>query len=127
MNTFSVPILAKKYSSTVLLFLLERGAVRKNDIVSVVPSNTTVDKLVLSLSKHGLVSVESGFRGRKLYSISLTKKGISVAEQLRKADAAARAEGGVLVEPRKLCMNCSTSNENDAKFCKGCGMKLRSE
>ena len=122
----STPILAKKHVSTVLIFLLDKGTARKSEIVSVVPSNTTVDKLVLSLSKNGLIDVETGFKGRRFYSISLTEKGRTVAEQLKRADEVTKGVFEVIHQSRKFCTSCGTSNEVDAKYCKECGMKLES-
>ena len=87
------PILARKHVSSVLLYLLRKGEVKKTDIVSVVRSNTTVDKLTGELVKEGLISIRKEFAGRKTYTISLTPKGRAVAEQLKKADeVAARTE-----------------------------------
>ena len=90
MDEKGVPILAKKHVSTVLLFVLGRGTVNKTDIVSVVPSNTTVDNLVRELKGEELITVSAEFAGRKTYSISLTPKGRQVAEQLKRAEEAAK-------------------------------------
>ena len=92
MDEKGVPILAKKHVSTVLLFVLGRGTVNKTDIVSVVPSNTTVDNLVRELKGVELITVSAEFAGRKTYSISLTPKGRQVAEQLKRAEEAAKGK-----------------------------------
>ena len=83
--------IAKKHVSSVLIFLLNKGKVKKTDIVSVVHSNTTVDKLTSELSKEGYIEIKKEFAGRKTYEISLTDKGRRVAEQLKKAQEIANS------------------------------------
>ena len=83
---YNVPILSRKHVSTVLLFLLQRGTVKKGDIVDVVRSNTTVDKLIRELREEDMINVSNEFAGRKTYRISLTPKGTKMAEQLKRAE-----------------------------------------
>ena len=113
--------LAKKHVSTVLLFLLEKGTVKKTDIVSVVHSNTTVDKLTTELSSEGFIEIKKEFAGRKTYEISLTPKGRSVAEQLKRAEEAAK--GKKFIFPDKFAVitfldkqGSSTLNELKEEF-----------
>ena len=87
-----IPILAQKHVSTILLFILENGTVHKTDIVSVVHSNNSVDKLIEKLKNEGFISVKKEFAGRNTYYISLTDKGISVAKNLKQAQDAAEGK-----------------------------------
>lgn len=91
-DTPSESAIAKKHVSSVLIFLLNKGKVKKTDIVSVVHSNTTVDKLTSELSKEGYIEIKKEFAGRKTYEISLTDKGRRVAEQLKKAEAVMKGQ-----------------------------------
>lgn len=93
---YSIPILSRKHVSTVLLFLLQRGTVKKGDIVDVVRSNTTVDKLIRELKEEDMINVSNEFAGRKTYRISLTPKGIRMAEQLKRAE---NIEKGIPEDP----------------------------
>lgn len=79
------PILAKKHVSSLLIFLLDKDNVHKTDLVSVVHSNTSVDKLVNELKNEGFLLVRREFAGRNTYYISLTEKGKTTAEKLKEA------------------------------------------
>ncbi|WP_298277831.1 hypothetical protein [Ferroplasma sp.] len=83
-----ISILDEKHVSSILIFLLTHGTVNKTDIVSVVHSNTSVDKLVDKLNHEGFISVKKEFAGRNTYYISLTFKGRLIAEKLREAQEA---------------------------------------
>ena len=93
------PILAKKHVSSLLIFLLGKDSVHKTDLVSVVHSNTSVDKLVNELKNEGFLSVRREFAGRNTYYISLTEKGKTTAEKLKEAQEVSEGK--------------PTTNEND--------------
>ena len=86
MEDQKVPVISRKYASSVLLFLLKNDNAKKGDLIQVVHSNTTVDKLVRELEIEGFISVSSEFAGRRTYKIQLTNKGRKIAEQLKLAD-----------------------------------------
>lgn len=83
-------VLSEKYTSIFLTFLLSRGKTKKGDFREVINSTTTIDKLVTKFEKEGFITVEKEFAGRRIHQVSLTLKGRAVAEQLRKAEEAAK-------------------------------------
>ena len=87
-----IPILAKKHVATILLFLLEHNTVKKTDLVSIIHSNNSVDKLINELNTEGFISVKKEFAGRNTYYISLTATGRFVAEKVKEAQAAAEGK-----------------------------------
>lgn len=76
-----------KYAFSVLNFLLDSGQLMKSDLFKVVRNNNTLDKLIDALQSDGFISVEEKIMGRRTYSISLTKRGKTVAGYLRLAKA----------------------------------------
>ena len=93
MEDDKISILAQKHVSSILIFLLEHDTVNKTDLVTVVHSNTSVDKLVNELKNEGLISVRKEFAGRNTYYISLTRKGHAVALRLKEAEEVAESQG----------------------------------
>ena len=123
-----IPILAQKHVSTILLFILENGTVHKTDIVSVVHSNNSVDKLIEELKNEGFISVKKEFAGRNTYYISLTDKGISVAKNLKQAQAAAEgkqkeedqeaSEGIIHVDGEDINIKLEPEERKNSKYLK---------
>ena len=123
-----IPILAQKHVSTILLFIFENGTVHKTDIVSVVHSNNSVDKLIEELKNEGFISVKKEFAGRNTYYISLTDKGISVAKNLKQAQAAAEgkqkeedqeaSEGVIHVDGEEINVRLEPEERKNSKYLK---------
>ena len=82
-----------RYAKSVILKLLEKDTFMKSELFKIVSSNQTLDKLLDALEKDGYVTKISSKYGRRTYSISLTDKGRTAAEQLKRMDeVAARTE-----------------------------------
>ncbi len=86
--------LSKKYAVDVLKYILQKGRIKKSDLLEIITSSWTLDKLIPKLEKDGLISLSESVVGRRTYSISLTPKGRAVAEQLKKTDEVAK---GVII------------------------------
>ncbi len=79
-----------KHASTVLIFLLERGKIKKTDLKEVISNPQTYDRMVKELKNVGFVEVREKVIGRRVLFVSLTPKGRAVAEQLKHAEDAAK-------------------------------------
>lgn len=62
----------------------------KHELFDVVTSNQTLDKLLDALEGDGYITKKLSEYGRRTYEITLTPKGHAVAEQLKRAEEAAR-------------------------------------
>ncbi len=124
MEDDKISILAKKHVSSILIFLLEHDTVNKTDLVTVVHSNTSVDKLVNELDQEGLISVKKEFAGRNTYYISLTKKGRSVALRLKEAEEVAEspadqeAEGVIHIDGEEINVALTPEERENSKYLK---------
>ena len=78
------------YSKSLILSLLGKNGVTMSSLQSIATSYNTEHKLIQSCQKHWLVNITDLIAGRKTRFVSLTSKGLLVAEQLRKAEAAAK-------------------------------------
>lgn len=83
-------VLDMKYASSVLERLADAEELTKKELFSEVRNNSTLDKLIASLEKAKLISVDERIEGRRVYGISLTKRGKVVAMLLKMAEKAAR-------------------------------------
>lgn len=87
------PSLSEKYAIDAIKFIYSKGTIKKTDLLKIITSSWTLDKLVPKLEKDGLIVVRMSEIGRKTYTISLTDKGKAAAEQLKRMDeVAARTE-----------------------------------
>ena len=124
MEDYKISILAQKHVSSILIFLLEHDTVNKTDLVTVVHSNTSVDKLVNELDKEGLISVRKEFAGRNTYYISLTKKGRAVAFRLKEAEEVAEtqdtqeAEGIIHFDGDEINVKLTPEEQQNRKYLK---------
>ena len=75
-----------KHASSVLSFLSKEGTVKKGGLLEIISSSSTIDRTIEKLKVAGLVSIEEKILGRRIIYISLTPKGRSVAEQLKRAE-----------------------------------------
>ncbi len=78
-----IKILSQKHAISVLLFLLERGSVKQNELLEVIPSNLTIEKLGTSLKDVGLINITHQIMGRKIFIYSLSERGHAVALKLK--------------------------------------------
>ncbi|MHB8360182.1 MAG: hypothetical protein ACYDDC_00035 [Thermoplasmataceae archaeon] len=74
------------YAKSVLMELLRKDGVPITTLQKIVTSYNTVKKLIDSFEKDGFVEKKELVIGRKTFQISLTPKGRSVAEQLKRAE-----------------------------------------
>ena len=71
-----------KHISSILIFLLEKGEIKKTDLSYVVSSPQTYHRAVEELEKEGYLIQRESIIGRKIVNVSLTPKGRIVAENL---------------------------------------------
>ena len=90
-----------KHISSILIFLLERGEVKKTDLSRVVSSPQTYQRAVKELEKEGYVVQRETIIGRRIVNVSLTPKGRSVAEQLKRAEEAAKDESVIQISDQE--------------------------
>ena len=64
-----------KYSTSVLISILDMGPWIKNDLLGIVKSPNTLDKLLDGLKVARLIELKVEIRGRRTYFITLTPKG----------------------------------------------------
>ena len=76
-------ILSQKHAISVLLFLLDKGSVKQNELLEVIPSNLTIEKLGNSLKEAGLMNITHQIVGRKIFIYSLSERGHAVALKLK--------------------------------------------
>ena len=83
------PSLSEKYAVDAIKFIYSKGTIKKTDLLEIITSSWTLDKLVPKLEKDGLIAVRVSEIGRKTYTISLTDRGKVAAEQLKRMDVIA--------------------------------------
>lgn len=76
-------ILSQKHAISVLLFLLDKGSVKQNELLEVIPSNLTIEKLGNSLEEAGLINITHQMAGRKIFVYSLSERGHAMALKLK--------------------------------------------
>ena len=118
MDDDRISILAQKHVSSILIFLLKHDTVNKTDLVTVVHSNTSVDKLVNELEKEKLISVRKEFAGRNTYYISLTNKGRAVAIRLKEAEEVAEAEAIIHIDGEDINVSLTPEQQENSKYLK---------
>ena len=72
-----------RFSKSILLRLYNEGSCLKTNLQDIVKNLYSLDKLLTSLSKDGLINIDVKAFGKNIQEISLTPKGRSVAEGLR--------------------------------------------
>ncbi len=72
-----------KFAKSVLLKLYEEGNSLKTNLQVIVKNLYSLDKLIQALKEDGLVSVDTKSFGKNIQEISLTIKGLIVAENLK--------------------------------------------
>ena len=80
-----------RYSKSVLLKIYEKeGSVIQSDLKRIASNWRTLTDVINSLKDDGYLVVTERISGRRITQISLTEKGRSVAEQLKRAEEAAK-------------------------------------
>ena len=77
--------LSSRHATVVLLYLLEKGQIKKTDLLDVISSSDSLSKSLRDMEAENLIKISVKIIGRKVIFIELTPKGRQVAEQLKKA------------------------------------------
>ncbi len=123
-----------RHGNKILLFLLERGEIKKTDLLEIMSSSDSLSKSLQDLINADLIESETILLGRRVVLTKLTPLGRKVAEQLKKADEILvdynQSQNPVTdnkqgTNNRKIeCNLCGYENPENAKFCMECGAKL---
>ena len=126
-----------RHGNKILLFLLERGEIKKTDLLEIMSSSDSLSKSLQDLINTGLIKSETKIMGRKIILTKLTPLGRKVAEQLKKANdiiidynertkiqQSTMGTKKEINDNKTICLTCGFVNPTDAKFCMECGTKL---
>ena len=126
-----------RHGNKILLFLLEKGEIKKTDLLEIMSSSDSLSKSLQDLINAGLIESETIIQGRKVILTKLTPLGRKVAEQLKKANDVimdynerTKMQQSTMVKKQEIddnktiCLTCGFVNPTDAKFCMECGTKL---
>ena len=75
-----------RHGNKILLFMLEKGEIKKTDLLEVLSSSDSLSRSLQALQNFKLIKIETKVIGRKVITIKLTDLGKEVAKQLKKAD-----------------------------------------
>ena len=75
-----------RHGNKILLFILEKGEIKKTDLLEVLSSSDSLSRSLQALKNFNLIEMQTKIIGRKVITIKLTRLGIQVAKQLKKAD-----------------------------------------
>lgn len=75
-----------RHGNKILLFLLEKGEIKKTALLEVLSSSDSLSRSLEALKNFKLIEMQTKIIGRKVITIKLTSLGKQVAEQLQKAD-----------------------------------------
>ena len=120
-----------RHGNKILLFLLERGEIKKTDLLEIMSSSDSLSRSLYDLIDAGLIESETTIHGRKVILTKLTPLGRQVAEQLKKVDSILKQNNeqqnqkNYSTNSRAYqCIECGYKNPEKAKFCMECGAKL---
>ena len=126
-----------RHGNKILLFLLEKGEIKKTDLLEIMSSSDSLSKSLQDLINAGLIESETIIQGRKVILTKLTPLGRKVAEQLKKANdilehynERAKMQHSTMGTKQEIdnnntiCLTCGFVNPANAKFCMECGAKL---
>ena len=74
-----------RHGNRILLFVLEKGEIKKTDLLEVLSSSDSLSRSLQALQNFKLIEMQTKIIGRKVITIKLTGLGKDVAEQLKKA------------------------------------------
>ena len=75
-----------RHGNRILLFILEKGEIKKTDLLEILSSSDSLSRSLQALQNFKLIEMQTKIIGRKVITIKLTDLGKEVAEQLKKAD-----------------------------------------
>ena len=120
-----------RHGNKILLFLLERGQIKKTDLLEIMSSSDSLTRSLQDLINAGLIESETMMLGRKVILIKLTPLGKKVAEQLKKASdildeyrEREKIQNSVRNSNKDKCPICGFENPEIAKFYMNCGKKI---
>jgi DNA-binding MarR family transcriptional regulator len=82
-------LLSNKNAVSILVYLLDKQRIPKTKLQAV-STQHTINRVIPLLLEAELITVNEEFLGRKTHFVSLTPKGRQVAEQLKRAEEAAK-------------------------------------
>ncbi len=113
-----------RHENKILLFLLERGEIKKTDLLKIMSSSDSLSRSLQDLINAGLIESETKVAGRRIILIRLTSIGKEVSELLRKAQELLKNSIKNQGIGLKICNLCGRENSEEAKYCNQCGVKL---
>ncbi len=75
-----------RHGNKILLFILEKGEIKKTDLLEILSSSDSLSRSLQALKNFKLIEMQTKIMGRKVITIKLTTLGIQVANQLKKID-----------------------------------------
>ena len=113
-----------RHGNKILLFLLERGEIKKTDLLEIMSSSDSLSKSLQDLINAEFI--ESGVKviERKIILLRLFSKRKELSELLNKAHNLLQKNTENQNIILKHCNWCGMENNRDAKFCDQCGEKL---
>ena len=120
-----------RHGNKILLFLLEKGEIKKIDLLEIMSSSDSLSRILQDLINSGLIESETIIQGRKVILTKLTPLGRKVAEQLKKVkdiledynkNQKGESSNGNNIGGK--CPVCGYENFRKGKFCMECGVKL---
>ena len=123
-----------RHGNKILLFLLERGEIKKTDLLEIMSSSDSLSRSLQNLINADLIESETKKIGCKVISTKLTPLGKKLAEQLKKTSdiLVDYSERQNLIFANKQgmdirateCRLCGYKNPENAKFSMECRAKL---
>ena len=120
-----------RHINKILLFLLEKGEIRKTDLLEIMISSDSLSRSLQDLINAGLLEFETRIMGRKVILTRLRPLGKKFAEQLKKASdildeylEREKIQNSVRNINKDKCPICGFENPERAKFCMNCGKKI---
>ena len=77
-----VTVLKDRHAGEILVFLLNRGEIKKTDLLEIISSSDSLSRVLRRLDEEGFIHIETRIMGRKVIHINLTPKGRAVDENI---------------------------------------------
>ena len=120
-----------RHGNKILLFVLQKGEIKKTDLLEIMSSSDSLSRSLQDLINAGLIESETIVLGRKVILTKLTPLGKKVAEQLKKASdildeyrEREKIQNSVRNSNKDKCPICGFEYPESAKFCMNCGKKI---
>ena len=120
-----------RHGNKILLFVLQKGEIKKTDLLEIMSSSDSLSRSLQDLINAGLIESKTIVLGRKVILTKLTPLGKKVAEQLKKASdildeyrEREKIQNSVRNSNKDKCPICGFENPESAKFCMNCGKKI---